>query len=169
MKTKVIATLLFTVLFVSCGSGNGDAYKHLQDNIGRFNTTESYLDDIYDEFENAEENPNGLKTSAKNLIDYVDTYLNNNSKDLPSSIDSISDIDNAMLYYMSIAKQIALLSSDYADKAGTLTDEELDVYDEKLGLLEDGLFDTFDILSELQEKYAKKHNIKLEDLPNEDD
>jgi|GEM_PF-5976271 len=164
MKTKVITLLLLCVFFVSCGKRNGDAYKYLQDNMSRFNTTESYLDDLYNEMDNAKENPNGLKTSAKNLIDYVDTYLNNNSKNIPSSLDGINDIDNAMLFYMSVAKQMALLSSDYADKAATLTDEELDGYDEKLGLLEDSLFDSYDRLSDLQEQYAKKHNIKLENL-----
>ncbi|MDR2920991.1 MAG: hypothetical protein LBV72_16725 [Tannerella sp.] len=157
----VVVTLLSVIFFTSCEDG----YKHLQNNLGKYNTAESYLNGVYTGLEYAEQNPDGLKRKSDSLIEYVDGYLTQYSKDVPTSLADVTNIDNAALYYMSIIKQIALVASDYAGKIATLTDEEVEeLYYRKFDLLADELAEAVERWADLQEAYAKKHNITLVDL-----
>ncbi len=160
MKIKLIV-ILSAILFVSCE----DAYKQLQDNLGQYNTGTSYVNRLYDSIKEVKNNPNGVKASAQNMIEYADSYLTYYGKDVPTSLDGVNSINNAMLYYLSISKQIALLTSDFAGKAENLTFEEAEEqYYSKLDQLVDAEMEAITRWEDLQEKYAKDHGITLVDF-----
>jgi hypothetical protein len=117
-----------------------DARKHIGDNLGKYNTLRTYLDPLYATLGKEGDNAEAVKWRASNLIEFVDVYLSDHSKEIPSSVGGVNDIDQAGLYYMFISKQIALLASDFVDKRETLDDETLETqYYSKFDLLEDDL------------------------------
>lgn len=154
-------SLISVIFFISCE----DAYKRLQDNIGQYNTCMSYSNKLLESLREIRIYLDAAKASAKTLIDYVDTYLTYYSKGIPSSIEEVNNIDDAMFYYMSISKQMSTITSGFADKADIWTQEEAEeLFYSKLAPFVDAEIRAIRRWKTLQEEYAKKHEIRLIDF-----
>ena len=159
MKMKPVVILLIpVVLLISC---NG-SYKHLQDNTGLYNTCISNSNELLERLRGIRIYPDSARAYARYVIDYVDDYTMRHGKDIPSSVKEVSDLDHAVLYYMSITRQMAVMTSGFAGKADVWTQEEAEeLFYSKADSLVIAERKAINRWDSLQEEYARQHGIKL--------
>ncbi|MDR2920990.1 MAG: hypothetical protein LBV72_16720 [Tannerella sp.] len=162
MKTKAaIAVLMSAIFFVSCEK----AHERLEYNVNQYNVCMGYSNLLLVRLWDIRIHPDVARVSAQKLIDYVDTCFAHYGKEIPASVEEVNSMDDAMLYYMSVYRQMAVMTCDFADNANVWTQEEAEeLFYSKMDPLVSAAIKTVRRWDELQEEYAKQHGIKLYDF-----